>query len=302
MPGLTKIGEYEVQHLSTTAGVVRYEATHSVLPRRATIDVVDWDSPRTTAIHLMRQACILEALHHPGVPRVFECGIVDGRPWVAYERSTGASLAEIMRARRLDLEEVLELIEQVATILSHAHARGVLHRNVTPATIIRDPHRGHLLLADWTHACTLDTKVPAPLDATTRYRAPELIDNSRWAEGRADVFALGMIAYEALTGRAGAVGMRSEDVPVEPYPLANMIAEMLADVPALRPTAVEVVETMRTIRSSAADIRRKTTEYATQELTEKPRNKSRWTPQWSLNDSSTLAHVVEIGPRERDKH
>jgi eukaryotic-like serine/threonine-protein kinase len=328
MSELTRIGDYEVHALSTAAGVVRYRATHVLLPRVAMIELSQPAAPRAAAIRLMRQACILEALHHPGVPRVFECGVHDGQPWVAYEPSAGVVLETELRAGKLGIVDVVEAIEQVATILTHAHARGVLHRNVTPASIVRDPHRGHLVLADWTAACTIDSKNPGMLAGKCRYRAPELSDNHRWAEGRADVFSLGMIALQALAVRDARVSMRAEDIPVEPPALANLIAEMIADVPALRPSAAEVVETLRTIRREGRirnlEDLQTTEEYAAFELApdidrmidvaleedasrreptapDKARIKPRWTPQWRLDSGATVPRgIVEIAPRRRD--
>lgn len=309
MPARTKIGNYDVQQPSVVAGVVRYQATHVVLPRRAIIEVLAPTAPRTAAIRLMRHACILEALQHAGVPRVFECGLLEGRPWVAFEHIEGISLESELRSRRLGVSEVLDVIEHVATILTHAHARGVLHRDITPRAIIRDARRGQAVLQGWASACTLDTEAPSVLKGTHRYRAPELVGDRR-ADGRADVFALGRIAYEALTGRA-------------PFHtgLAALIAEMVSEDPTLRPTASDVVETIRALRAGAD------ADYASLKVAleaaarlddddeidivfdevddeppraEQPRATSRWTPQWGLDARAVVAHgIVEIMPRRR---
>lgn len=260
----TKIGDYEVQQVVVVAGVVRYEATHVVLPRRAIIEVLEPTASRMLAVRLMRHACILEALHHPGVPRVFECGMLEGRPWIAFERTDGITLESDLRARRLDVSEVLDVIEQVATILTHSHARGVLHRDITPSAIIRDARRGHVVLQGWANACTLDTELPGLLRGTHRYRAPELL-HDRPADVRADIFALGRIAYEALTGRA----------PFHPG-LATLITDMVSEDPTSRPAAAEVVARVRAIRAESV-------------------------PQpWGIDTRVALAHgIVEIVPRRR---
>ena len=117
MPGTTRIGDYEVRQTSVVAGMVRYEATHIVLPRRAVIEILDPATPRTFAVRMLRHACILEALHHPGIPRVFECGMLDGRPWVAYERIDGPTLESDLGSRRLQLSEVLDSLPERSAIV-----------------------------------------------------------------------------------------------------------------------------------------------------------------------------------------
>jgi serine/threonine protein kinase len=321
MPGTTRIGDYEVRQTSVVAGMVRYEATHIVLPRRAVIEILDPATPRTFAVRMLRHACILEALHHPGIPRVFECGMLDGRPWVAFERTDGPTLESDLGSRRLQLSEVLDLTEQVAAILTHAHARGVLHRDITPSAIIRDIRRGDTLLLDhWANACTLDTELASPLKGNNRYRAPELI-HDRPTDGRADVYALGSILYQALIGDPG---WQANDLRTHPASLRTLIAAMINDEVMLRPTAAEVVASVRAIReqlaqqavevANEADYASVEVEYsdlpvtrtddsidvALDELLEPPRAKPRWTPQWSLEDQAAVARgVVEISPRRR---
>lgn len=78
MQELTTIGDYEVRVIERVGTVVRYAATHVVLPRRAVVELLDLDAPRVDAMRLMRRACLLEALQHPAVPRIFECGRLDG--------------------------------------------------------------------------------------------------------------------------------------------------------------------------------------------------------------------------------
>ncbi|HEY5927141.1 MAG TPA: protein kinase [Kofleriaceae bacterium] len=314
MAVLTKIGDYDVRPSSIDAGVVRYEATHVLLPRRATIERVEASAPRSAAIRMMRHACILEALHHSGVPRVYECGRVDGLPWVAFERIDGAALETELRSRRLDGPEVLDLIVDVAAILTDAHARGVLHRDITPSVIIRTANREHpVVLAGWDSACTLDTELATPLKGSPRYRAPELIHDLP-ADGRVDVFALGMVCYEALTGELPLLSYAPEDA-AEPTTLATLIRAMLSDDPVKRPTAAEVATMACAIREQtkaasasaedevyasveiAVDTAREIERAIEDQLQAAPRVKPRWTPQWALEERAAAGGLVEIVPR-----
>ncbi|CAN5922484.1 hypothetical protein BH11GEM2_BH11GEM2_33360 [soil metagenome] len=223
MQQLTTIGDYQVREIERTGAVVRYEALHVVLPRRAVVELVEPGAPRVDVLRLMRRACILEALQHPAVPRVFECGRLDGRPWIAIADDQGTTLEDELKHRKLEVREVLTLLEEVAAFLSHAHARGVLHGNITPTAIVRAPT---LRLQRWENARIHDTEL-----------------SSDAIDGRDDVFALGRTLCVALS-RPGAA----------PEALRDLLSRMLAADRALRPTAVEVVASARAVRDAIGAI------------------------------------------------
>jgi len=283
---------------------------------------------------MMRQACVLEALHHPGIPRVFECGLLDGRPWVAFERIEGVSLETDMRSRRLSAAEVVNMIDHVAAILADAHARGVLHRDIQPSVIYRCQNRGYPYVLDgWVSACTLDTELANPLEGSHRYRASELVGEGP-ADGRADVYALGAIAYEALTGESH-TARHGDDIAGAPKALAWLLAAMTLDDKDLRPDAADVRRALVEIRhecmpeGESLDIALDSLEaeaeadgeceieciydddalqrgdliaarsVAGEIIEPPPRNKPRWTPPWGLDDRSLAPCIVEIMPRGR---
>jgi hypothetical protein len=223
MQELTTIGDYEVRVLERTGAVVRYVATHVVLPRRAVIELLDVDAPRVEAVKLMRRACILEALQHPAVPRVFECGRLHGQPWVAIADEQGTTLHDELQQRRLGVREALTLLEEMAAVLSHAHARGVLHGNITARTIVRAPT---LMLQRWENARVHDTDLSS-----------EVIDMCD------DVFDLGKTISAALAKPDAA-----------PKTVTRLLSRMLATDPAMRPTAPELATAARSIRDAIGSI------------------------------------------------
>lgn len=200
---MDRIGNYRIDGERTRdATQVVYEARHLVLPRRAILKVMEKKHAPTAAVQLLREACILEALEHPGVIRVYESGLLpDRRPWFAHERVDGATVADLLSHDPLDPAHASALLRDIAEVLEHAHRRGVIHSGLRPDRIaVTGRTRGFpLCITDWSDARTHDTSAPPPPLSFPAYAAPELV-NGAMIDDRIDVFALGVIAYQALTG------------------------------------------------------------------------------------------------------
>lgn len=136
---IARIGDYQLTRALPQAmrGIFELEATHVLLPRKAIVRVAAEDR----APQLVREASILETVKYPGVPRVFECGVLaDQRPWIAYEAVEGPTLAATMLERTFGPAEVLVLLRDLAEILHHAHTRGIAHARLGPELIVCGPH------------------------------------------------------------------------------------------------------------------------------------------------------------------
>ena len=206
-----------------------YLATHVVLPRRAAIKVMTAGRARSESLQFLRESCVLEALAHPGIPRVFECGVLpDRRPWTALEHVEGTSFAALLERGPLALGDLTVAIRDVADLLAHVHARGVVHRRLTAAAIACTPERPFQhCIRDWTNARALDAE-------------------HVFVDAREDVYALGVIAYRALAGTLPAPGCTAvERCPAAPYELSALVDSMLAADPAARPTARAVRDRTR---------------------------------------------------------
>lgn len=242
-PG-SRIGDYKVDRplASEETGFV-YLATHVVLPRQAAIKVMHASNAwlKQIAVQMLREACILEALSHAGIPRVYECGVLsDRRPWTAMEWIDGPTLATTLAAAPLALADLVVMLRDISEVLAHAHERGVVHRRLTADAIIQTPGRRTTVnLRQWGDACTIDTQARVSVDA------------------RDDVHALGVVAHRALTGlppdRTISTATRSPGAPRE---LSALIDHMLATEPVARPTSAEVrdrvgwlVETLQLVPS-----------------------------------------------------
>ena len=232
LPPGARIGDYLVQsELRIEDTGVVYECTHKVLPRRAAIKVMHRDPwLREMAIQIIREACVLDGLDHPGIPRVFECGVMSDRtPWFAMERMDGVSVANAFSAGTLSVPEVIYLLRDAGEILASAHKAGVIHRMVTATNLVRTSGRKFpYALLNWAEAYNLEVELDGEVPVG-------LVDE------RDDVHALGGIAYRALTGEIAAdyvscLGRR----PSAPLELVELIDQMVASEREQRPTAAEV--------------------------------------------------------------
>ena len=237
----SRIGEYIVEgRLATRGNGHIYEAMHVVLPRRVTIKVMpaaqEW--VREVALELLREACIVDALDHPGIPRVYECGMLaDRRPWIATELVEGSSLATMLARSSITPLDAAAIVRDVATILEYAHGRGLVHCNVTPASIVipEVQRRFPIALVDWSGSRAHDSITPAPLVPSLRdrpYAAPEL-RVGEVATGRADIYSLGMVARELLQRACPGTA---------PPVFAALVQRMLASDAMKRPSAEEVCD------------------------------------------------------------
>ena len=140
-PG-ARIGDYVVdREVAYESAAIVYFATHVVLPRQAHLKVSHPGS-RPAAVQLLREACILEALSHPGAPRVYECGVLaDRRPWSSIERLPGIALDRFVGDHPAALSDVVVALRDVADVLRHAHERGIVHRRLTASAIVRTQRR-----------------------------------------------------------------------------------------------------------------------------------------------------------------
>jgi hypothetical protein len=230
-----RIGDYHVEReIRRDDGATTYKAVHVVLPRHAALRVLDGPSKKPIAMQIFREACILEALHHPGIPRVFECGVLpDKRPWVAMELIEGPTLGELYREGPLAIVDLVVALRTIGEVLEHAHGRGVMHQRLDDSVIVRAPGRhSPFTVIGWGGVGT-------------------------GADPSRDVRALGTLAFRALTGAVHEPSMSARShAPAAPVELAELIDDMLSRGPAIR----EIVERSRWLADTVVPRR------ATQEI------------------------------------
>jgi tRNA A-37 threonylcarbamoyl transferase component Bud32 len=153
-----------------------------------------------------REARVLARLNHPSIVTVFDFGQANGFFYLLMEYVDGVNLRQAMQAGRFKPAQALALVPKICEALQYAHDEGILHRDVKPENILLDT-RGRVKIADFGIAKLLgepgqETKLTESGSAvgTPHYMAPEQIENPEEVDQRADVYSLGVVFYEMLTG------------------------------------------------------------------------------------------------------
>jgi tRNA A-37 threonylcarbamoyl transferase component Bud32 len=152
------------------------------------------------ATRLSQEAMAAARLGHPGIVAVYDVGRVADTPYIVMEYFTGRTLAEMLEAGALPPARAVDVALQVCRALEYAHAQGVVHRDIKPTNIMVDA-RGHAKLTDFGVARLVDkpaNETPVMV-GTPAYMSPEQARGGA-ADARSDVFALGAVLYETLTG------------------------------------------------------------------------------------------------------
>jgi eukaryotic-like serine/threonine-protein kinase len=165
---------------------------------------------------LAQEARTAARLSHPGIVTVYDVGRHAGTPYVVMEYFTGRTLTELLEAGPLPPDRAVHVALQVCRALAYAHAQGVVHRDVKSSNIMLDDG-WHAKLADFGVAHVVDKPANerGMMIGTPAYMAPEQASGGT-PEARSDLFAVGVVLYEALTG-------------VKPFP-GDDVAQVLHDV------------------------------------------------------------------------
>lgn len=214
-PG-TRVGEYSIVRLVGTGGMGHVYVAEQDRPRRTVAVKVIRRSMISHSLfrRFEHEAEVLGRLHHPGIAQIYEAGVATigtelPQPFIAMELVNGRSLTQHCDEHGLNSRARLELLARVCDAVHHAHQRGIIHRDLKPANILVDEqHQPKVLDFGVARAADADLRVTTlqtsvgQLIGTLPYMSPEqVIGDPSELDTRSDVYALGVVLYELLTGK-----------------------------------------------------------------------------------------------------
>jgi serine/threonine-protein kinase len=230
-----RVGKYRLLgKIGEGASSKVYEALHPGLGRVVAVKMLAHSLSYDPAFcdRFLEEARLVAGLTHPNIVQVYDTEAAWATWFIVMEKVAGTDLARLLWARgALPPAEAAAILRQLAAALAFAHSRGIVHRDVKPANVAIDD-QGHVKLMDFGLARPIPREPGAArarsIEGTPQYVAPETA-TGRQADGRADIYAFGVMAFEMLTGRL-------------PFLETNVVALLKAhicdappDIAALRP-------------------------------------------------------------------
>jgi serine/threonine protein kinase len=210
MGGMGRVYKVRQPHLDRVAAL-------KILPRELAADPA-------FAERFMREGRALARLSHPNIVTVFDFGVSGEFHWLLMEYVDGVNLRGAMAAGAMTPRETLQVIPSICAALEYAHGQGVLHRDIKPENILIDT-AGRVKIADFgvaklrsDGAPRLTLTLSGSALGTPAYMAPEQIERPQDVDHRADIYSLGVVFYEMLTGELplGRFPAPSETAGVDP--------------------------------------------------------------------------------------
>ena len=219
-----------------------YKARHRELDRLVAVKVLHphLQDDASFAERFVREARTLARLDHPNIVRVYDFGHREGVYYLVMEFVDGATLRQAIAAGGMAPEDALSLVPRICEALQYAHDQGVVHRDIKPENILLD-RAGAVKIADFGLAKLTGTSAgprltqTAQVMGTPHYMAPEQIEKPDEVDHRADIYALGVVFYEMLTGElpVGRFPPPSQKVEVD-VRIDRVVLRTLEKEPSLR--------------------------------------------------------------------
>ena len=261
-PG-TRLARYEIISIAGAGGMGEvYLARDTQLKRNVALKLLAPELTRDERglRRFEQEAQAASALNHPNILTVYEFGPVDGIHYIATEFIEGQTLRQLIKCGPIATNAALDIDIQIASALAAAHAQGIVHRDIKPDNVIvrsdgivkvldfgiaklTEGHPGGKITL---RSTALSTSQPGIVLGTVRYMSPEQA-RGHAVDGRSDLFSLGVVMYEMVTGHVAFTGETASDVIAEilkgePEPLATAAPTLPAEFRAI------IERTMRKIR------------------------------------------------------
>jgi serine/threonine-protein kinase len=277
-PG-TNVGGYVVEDVLGSGGMgVVYAATHPLIGKRAAIKVLKPELSHEPAAveRFVTEARAVNQIGHPNIVDIFDFGALDdGRHYYLMDLLEGESLrARLRRTGPLHVSEAASIIDGIASALIAAHGKGIVHRDLKPDNVFMLAVPGRwpeVRLLDWGLAKLIDSSskfrtATGSVLGTPVYMSPEQARASDLVDARTDIYALGVMSFELLSGKVPFHKASSIDtliahqedkipslalrVPGLPEELIQLIEAMLAKEPPNRPTLAAVRTVLKRLKGT----------------------------------------------------
>jgi serine/threonine-protein kinase len=244
---IKKLGRYEIlSELGKGAMGIVYKAVDPLIDRTVAIKTINLNLSRDEIAGFVerfnREAKSAGRLNHPNIVTIYDVGRADDTAFIAMEHLEGQDLREIIASNQpLQPDWIVEITAQVADALAFAHDHGVVHRDIKPANIMVLPN-GIVKIMDFGIAMTssgAQTQAGTIL-GSPKYMSPEQV-SGKVVDGRSDIFSLGAILYELLTGISAFGSGSSSNLTSTMYQVVNEIPDPPTTVNPSIPAAFDYI-------------------------------------------------------------
>ena len=241
----SKLGRFElVSEIGRGAMGIVYKAKDPMLERTVAIKTInltmDKDGAEMYEKRFYQEARAAGGLNHPNIVTIYDIGRSESLCYMAMEFIEGAELRTLLLpGKPLPVQKALSIAAQVAEGLAYAHERGVVHRDIKPANIMV-PETGPVKITDFGIARMRTSNVQTQtgmMMGSPKYMSPEQVIGKR-ADHRSDLFSLGVILYEMLTGAAPFTG---ESVNAVMYQIVNFVPPAPSAINPATPPALDAI-------------------------------------------------------------
>jgi serine/threonine protein kinase len=267
-----KIGRYEIlDEVGQGAMGTVYCARDPLIERTVAIKTVPIEQLRREGpdaeSRFLREAQSAGRLSHTSIVTIYDVGEAEELAYIAMEYLPGATLRDVMNKGLMPLDLILDTTLQMAEALAFAHEHGVIHRDIKPANVVVTGQRGRVKLTDFgiAHLANSSHTHSGQMLGSPRYMSPEQA-MGREIDGRSDIFSLGAVLYEMLTGEYAFDGDSLPTIvfrvinetpvaagslrPHLPAGLTDLLARMLHKNPEVRPDAPTEVKALHALALS----------------------------------------------------